>query len=117
MRRDSGTQPTVIPQFKAAEVSMRMRAAEFLSADPYHLLFAVSAFFHVVLLSLLPSKTSFSTVPFMGVRSIPMNNLLVPTAADRDTLADIVGIAAQSRPVEAVDGNHDEAEKRNDKAR
>lgn len=53
----------------------------------------------------------------MGVRSIPMNNLLVPAAAGLDTLAAIASIAAQSRPVEAIDGNHDEAEKRNDKAR
>jgi len=96
---------------------MRMRAAELLSADPYHLHFAASAFFHVVLLSLLPSKTSLFNCPVYGGQVIPMNNLLVPAAADRDTLAAIASIAAQSRPVEAIDGNHDEAEKRNDKAR
>jgi hypothetical protein len=115
MRRHSGNQRNVIPQFKVAEVSMRMRAAEFLSADPHHLLFSCCS-----VLFIHEQNFIFSTVPFMGVRSIPMNNLLVPPAADLDTLAAIAAIAsiaAQSRPVEAIEGNHDEAEKRNDKAR
>ena len=45
---------------------LHRRAAFSFSQDPYHLLFAVSAFFHVVLFSFFPNRTSFFNCPVYG---------------------------------------------------